>query len=124
MSLLGAERGAYFRPAQTIFAAIGMLSTAVTSALVVEAANDPEQAHLHAKAVLRRICVIVLPVIHAATVLLAPAIGLAAVGWAAPAAGVVPAVAVAAAVTGWLRTDARSARSPRHSLDGRREDGE
>jgi O-antigen/teichoic acid export membrane protein len=49
----------------------------------------------------------------ACTVVLAPAIGLTAVGWAALLAEVVPAIAVAAGVVGWLRTDSRSARSAR-----------
>jgi O-antigen/teichoic acid export membrane protein len=179
VSLLGAEQGAYFLPAQTIFGAIGMLSTAITSALVVEAAKDPQHAHRHARAVLRRICVIVLPaavvvtlaaplvlslfgadyraqattvlqlmmasifprvivslyvtkcrlenrtfllailqlvqavILIAATVALAPALGLAAVGWAALAAEVVPGIAVTAGVVRWLRSDARSASSAR-----------
>jgi O-antigen/teichoic acid export membrane protein len=178
VTLLGAAQGAYFLPAQTIFAAMSLLSMAITSALVVEAAKDPEHAHRHALAVLRRICVIVLPsavivtlaaplvlslfgaeyragattvlqlmmaslfprvivslyvtkcrlenrtfllailqfvqaaLLIACTVVLAPAIGLTAVGWAALLAEVVPAIAVAAGVIGWLRTDARSARRP------------
>lgn len=179
VSLLGAEQGAYFLPAQTIFAAMGMLSAAITSALVVAAAKEPEDAPRHARAVLRRICVIVLPaavvvtlaaplvlslfgteyrahattvlqlmmaslfprvivslyvtkcrlanrtfliailqfvqaaILITATVLLAPMIGLVAVGWAALAAEVVPAVAVTAGVVRWLRPDARSASSAR-----------
>jgi O-antigen/teichoic acid export membrane protein len=179
VSLLGAEQGAYFLPAQTIFAAMAMLSTAITSALVVEAAKDPQHAHQHARAVLRRICVIVLPsavvvtlaaplllslfgadyrdhattvlqlmmasmfprvivslyvtkcrlenrtfllailqlvqavILIACTVLLAPVIGLAAVGWAALAAEVVPGLAVTVSVVRWLKTDARSASSAR-----------
>jgi O-antigen/teichoic acid export membrane protein len=177
VSLLGAEQAAYFLPAQTIFAAMGALSMSITSALVVEAAKDPAHAHRHALAVLRRICVIVLPaavvvmlapplvlslfgahyrdgattvlqlmmaslfprvvvslyvtkcrlenrtfllavlqsvqavILIACTILLAPTLGLAAVGWAALAAEVVPCVAVAARVVGWLRSDARSAQS-------------
>jgi O-antigen/teichoic acid export membrane protein len=175
VSLLGAAQGAYFLPAQTIFAAMGLLSMSITSALVVEAAKNPEHAHRHARAVLQRICVIVLPaavvvmlaaplvlslfgahyragatvvlqlmmaslfprvivslyvtkcrlenrtfllaamqlvqavILITCTVLLAPRIGLAAVGWAALAAEVVPALAVTAAVIGWLRSDARPA---------------
>lgn len=52
---------AYLLPAQTVFLAMSMLSVAITSALVVEGARDPERAHVFARAVLRRICVIVLP---------------------------------------------------------------
>ena len=40
VSLLGAAQGAYYLPAQTAFAAMGMLATAITSSLVVEAARD------------------------------------------------------------------------------------
>jgi len=61
VSLLGAEQGAYFLPAQTAFAAMGSLATAITSSLVVEAARDERAAHRLARAVLRRICVLVLP---------------------------------------------------------------
>ena len=61
VSLLGAEQGAYFLPAQTAFAAMGMLATAITSSLVVEAARDEQATHRLARAVLRRICVLVLP---------------------------------------------------------------
>jgi O-antigen/teichoic acid export membrane protein len=61
VSLLGAEQGAYFLPAQTAFAAMGMLATAITSSLVVEAARDEQAAHRLARAMLRRICVLVLP---------------------------------------------------------------
>ncbi len=58
---LGAAQGAYFLPAQTIFAAMGMLAMAITSSLVVEAAKDPAHAARHARSVLRRLCLTVLP---------------------------------------------------------------
>jgi O-antigen/teichoic acid export membrane protein len=58
---LGADEGAYFLPAQTIFAAMGMLAMAITSSLVVEAAKDPAHASRHARSVLRRLCLTVLP---------------------------------------------------------------
>jgi O-antigen/teichoic acid export membrane protein len=61
VSLLGAEEGAYFLPAQTAFAAMGMLATAITSSLVVEAARDEKAVHRLARAVLRRICLLVVP---------------------------------------------------------------
>jgi O-antigen/teichoic acid export membrane protein len=61
VSMLGAEQGAYFLPAQTAFAAMGMLATAITASLVVEAARDEKAAHRLARAVLRRICLLVLP---------------------------------------------------------------
>lgn len=184
VSLLGAEEGAYFVPAQTIFAAMSMLSMSITSALVVEAAKDPDQAPRHALAVLRRICVTVLPaavlvmlaaplvlslfgehyrngattvlqlmmaslfprvivslyvtkcrlenrtyllaamqavqavILIACTVLLAPVVGLVAVGWAALVAEVLPFAVVVAVVVRWLRPNARSACSARGS--GRR----
>jgi O-antigen/teichoic acid export membrane protein len=59
--LLGAEAGAWFLPAQTVFAAIGLLAAAITSSLVVEAATDEARAPQLAAAVLRRICLVVLP---------------------------------------------------------------
>jgi O-antigen/teichoic acid export membrane protein len=61
VSLLGAAQGAYYLPAQTAFAAMGMLATAITSSLVVEAARDEAATHRLARAMLRRICVLVLP---------------------------------------------------------------
>ena len=61
VSLLGAAQGAYYLPAQTAFAAMGMLATAITSSLVVEAARDEQATHRLARAMLRRICVLVLP---------------------------------------------------------------
>ena len=61
VSLLGAAQGAYYLPAQTAFAAMGMLATAITSSLVVEAARDEQAVHRLARAMLRRICVLVLP---------------------------------------------------------------
>jgi O-antigen/teichoic acid export membrane protein len=59
--LLGPADGAYLLPAQTIFAAMNLLSTAITSSLVVEGAKDGARAHRFALAVLRRIGVTVLP---------------------------------------------------------------
>ncbi len=59
--LLGPAEGAYLLPAQTIFAAMNLLSTAITSSLVVEGAKDGARAHRFALAVLRRIGVTVLP---------------------------------------------------------------
>ncbi len=174
VSLLGAEQGAYFLPAQTIFAAMSMLSMSITSALVVEAAKDPDQAPRHAVAVLRRICVTVLPaavlvmlaaplvlslfgehyqggattvlqlmmaslfprvivslfvtkcrlenrtyllavmqavqavILIACTVLLAPVVGLVAVGWAALAAEVLPFAVVVVGVVRWLGSGRRA----------------
>jgi O-antigen/teichoic acid export membrane protein len=61
VSLLGAAQGAYYLPAQTAFAAMGTLATAITSSLVVEAARDEQATHRLARAMLRRICVLVLP---------------------------------------------------------------
>lgn len=170
---LGAAQGAYFLPAQTIFAAMGMLALAITSSLVVEAAKDPANAHRHAMSVLRRICATLLPgavvivvaapyvlllfgesyrdgatavlqlmmlslfprvivslyvtkvrlenrtgmlalmqgvqavILIGATLLFAEEFGLVAVGWAAVAAEVVPAVAVAVPVWRWLRPRVR-----------------
>jgi O-antigen/teichoic acid export membrane protein len=59
--LLGPANGAYLLPAQTIFAAMNLLSTAITSSLVVEGAKDSARANRLALAVLRRIGVTVLP---------------------------------------------------------------
>lgn len=59
--LLGPANGAYLLPAQTIFAAMTLLSAAITSSLVVEGAKDGARAHRFALAVLRRIGVTVLP---------------------------------------------------------------
>lgn len=61
VSLLGAAQGAYFLPAQTIFAAIAMLQLAITSSLVVEAARNPGSATRYARSMLRRIAVTVIP---------------------------------------------------------------
>jgi O-antigen/teichoic acid export membrane protein len=61
VALLGAEQGAYFLPAQTVFVAMNMLSLGITSSLVVEAAADEGRAARYARAVLRRIAVTVLP---------------------------------------------------------------
>ncbi|MFP5022030.1 lipopolysaccharide biosynthesis protein [Pseudonocardia phyllosphaerae] len=59
--VISQSASAYLLPAQTVFLAMSMLSVAITSALVVEGARQPERAHLFARAVLRRICLIVLP---------------------------------------------------------------
>ncbi|ALE73912.1 MULTISPECIES: oligosaccharide flippase family protein [unclassified Pseudonocardia] len=59
--VISQQASAFLLPAQTVFLAMSMLSVAITSALVVEGARDPERAHVFARAVLRRICVIVLP---------------------------------------------------------------
>jgi O-antigen/teichoic acid export membrane protein len=61
VSGLGAAQGAYFLPAQTIFAAIATLQLAITSSLVVEAARNPESAAGYARSMLRRIAVTILP---------------------------------------------------------------
>jgi O-antigen/teichoic acid export membrane protein len=61
VGLLGAEHGAYFLPAQTVFVAINLLSTGITSSLVVEAAKDESHAPRYAAAMLRRLGVTVLP---------------------------------------------------------------
>jgi O-antigen/teichoic acid export membrane protein len=59
--LLGPAEGAYLLPAQTIFAAMTLLSSAITSSLVVEGAKDTARAHRFALSVLRRIGATVLP---------------------------------------------------------------
>ena len=59
--LLGPAQGAYLLPAQTIFAAMTLLSSAITSSLVVEGAKDTARAHRFARSVLRRIGATVLP---------------------------------------------------------------
>lgn len=61
VTLLGAAQGAWFLPAQTIFAAIAMLQLAITSSLVVEAAAHPGSAARYAWSMLRRIAVTILP---------------------------------------------------------------
>ncbi|SDE61188.1 lipopolysaccharide biosynthesis protein [Pseudonocardia oroxyli] len=61
VALLGSASGAYFLPAQTVFVAINMLTLSITSSLVAEAARDPDRAHLHARAVVRRLALTVLP---------------------------------------------------------------
>lgn len=61
VGLLGAEHGAYFLPAQTVFVAVNLLSMAITSSLVVEAAKDESHAPRYAAAMLRRLGVTVLP---------------------------------------------------------------
>jgi O-antigen/teichoic acid export membrane protein len=59
--LLGPAEGAYLLPAQTIFAAMTLLSSAITSSLVVEGAKDSARAHRFARSVLRRIGATALP---------------------------------------------------------------
>ncbi|MFC4943301.1 lipopolysaccharide biosynthesis protein [Pseudonocardia sp. GCM10023141] len=61
VQLFGAALGAYFLPAQTMFAATSLLQLAITSSLVAEGARDESQGHRYALAVLRRICATVLP---------------------------------------------------------------
>lgn len=61
VALLGPEQSSYLLPAQTIFTALGLLSLAITSSLVVEAARDASRAADYARAVLRRIAATVLP---------------------------------------------------------------
>jgi O-antigen/teichoic acid export membrane protein len=61
VALLGAEQGAYFLPAQTVFVAMNLLSMAITSSLVVEAARDEASAPRYAAAMLRRLGITVLP---------------------------------------------------------------
>jgi O-antigen/teichoic acid export membrane protein len=61
VGLLGAERGAYFLPAQTVFVAMNLLSLGITSSLVVEAAKDEAHAPRYAAAMLRRLAATVLP---------------------------------------------------------------
>jgi O-antigen/teichoic acid export membrane protein len=61
VQLLGAAQGGFYLPAQTAFAAMTLLSQAIVSSLVVEAARDEEHAHRHAVAMLRRIATTVWP---------------------------------------------------------------
>lgn len=61
VTLLGPEQSGYLLPAQTIFTALSLLSLAITSSLVVEAARDASRATDYARAVLRRIVATVLP---------------------------------------------------------------
>jgi O-antigen/teichoic acid export membrane protein len=61
VGLLGAEQGAYFLPAQTVFVAMNLLSMGITSSLVVEAAKDEAHAPRYAAAMLRRLGATVLP---------------------------------------------------------------
>lgn len=61
VALLGPASGAWFLPAQTVFVAINLLTLSITSSLVAEAARNPRNAHLHARAVTRRLAVTVLP---------------------------------------------------------------
>jgi O-antigen/teichoic acid export membrane protein len=61
VALLGAEQGAYFLPAQTVFVAMNLLSLAITSSLVVEAAKDEAHGPRYAVAMLRRLGATVLP---------------------------------------------------------------
>ena len=61
VALLGSAQGGFYLPAQTAFAAMTLLSQAIVSSLVVEAAKDEAHAPRHAAAMLRRIAVIVWP---------------------------------------------------------------
>ncbi|MDT0349610.1 lipopolysaccharide biosynthesis protein [Pseudonocardia charpentierae] len=61
VQLLGSAQGGFFLPAQTAFAAMTLLSSAIVSSLVVEAAKDEERASHYAAAMLRRIAVTVWP---------------------------------------------------------------
>lgn len=61
VGLLGAAQGAYFLPAQTALGSMAMLTMAITSSLMVEAAKDEAHTDRYARAVLRRIAVTVLP---------------------------------------------------------------
>ncbi|HXV94166.1 MAG TPA: hypothetical protein VD813_12760 [Pseudonocardia sp.] len=61
VALLGPAQGAYLVPAQTALIALNLLSVAITSSLVVEAARDGSRAPQYAAAVLRRIGVTVVP---------------------------------------------------------------
>ena len=61
VQLLGSAQGGLYLPAQTAFAAMTLLSQAIVSSLVVEAAKDEAHAARYAAAMLRRIAVIVWP---------------------------------------------------------------
>src|SRR6185369_2078691 len=61
VQLLGSAQGGFYLPAQTAFAAMTLLSQAIVSSLVVEAAKDEAHAARYAAAMLRRIAVIVWP---------------------------------------------------------------
>src|SRR5215207_3567353 len=61
VQLLGSAQGGFFLPAQTAFAAMTLLSSAIVSSLVVEAAKNEAQAPRYAAAMLRRIAVTVWP---------------------------------------------------------------
>jgi O-antigen/teichoic acid export membrane protein len=61
VTLLGSAQGGFYLPAQTAFAAMTLLSQAIVSSLVVEAAKDEEHAPRHAAAMLRRITTTVWP---------------------------------------------------------------
>ncbi|MDN5915254.1 MAG: hypothetical protein L0I76_09145 [Pseudonocardia sp.] len=59
--LLGPEQAAFLLPAQTVFIAMNLLQSSITSSLVVEGARDEAQAHRFAASILKRIAVTVLP---------------------------------------------------------------
>ncbi|MEQ3552477.1 lipopolysaccharide biosynthesis protein [Pseudonocardia nematodicida] len=61
IALLGAQQSAYLLPAQTMFIALNLLSVAIMSSLVVEGSRDPSRSHLLARAILRRIMIVVVP---------------------------------------------------------------
>lgn len=61
VELLGSAQGGFHLPAQTAFAAMTLLSQAIVSSLVVEAAKDEEHAPRYAAAMVRRIAVIIWP---------------------------------------------------------------
>ncbi|MBW0104500.1 lipopolysaccharide biosynthesis protein [Pseudonocardia sp. KRD291] len=61
VTLLGPEQAAFLLPAQTVFIAMNLLQTSITSSLVVEGARDEARAHRFAAAILKRIAVTVLP---------------------------------------------------------------
>lgn len=61
VELLGSAQGGFYLPAQTAFAAMTLLSQAIVSSLVVEAAKDEEHAPRYAAAMVRRIAVIIWP---------------------------------------------------------------
>ncbi|MET0189311.1 MAG: hypothetical protein ABW212_09950, partial [Pseudonocardia sediminis] len=59
--LLGPAQAAFLLPAQTVFIAMNLLQTSITSSLVVEGSRDEGQAHRFAASILKRIAVTVLP---------------------------------------------------------------
>lgn len=61
VALLGPAQAAFLLPAQTVFIAMNLLQTSITSSLVVEGARDQARAHRFAASILKRIAVTVLP---------------------------------------------------------------